>query len=86
MADKVIKHYYDELDATRFNLEPDKTKSISELSLPELRRMIDRLRSERESQDLIRSLKRNSGEKDTYEQPFKIDTTHQSTNYTITVF
>ena len=34
MADKVIKHYYDEPTDTRFNLEPDKTKSISELSFP----------------------------------------------------
>ena len=74
MANKVIKHYYDEPTDTRFNLEPDKTKSISELSLPELRRMLERLRSEREVEDTIRDLKRRSGEKETYEQPFKIDT------------
>ena len=75
MANKVIKHYYDEPTDTRFNLEPDKTKSISELSLPELRRMLERLRSEREVEDIIRDLKRRSGEKDTYEQPITIDTT-----------
>lgn len=75
MANKVIKHYYDEPTDTRFNLEPDKTKSISELSFPELRRMLDRLRSEREVEDVIMDLKRRSGEKNTYEQPFTIDTT-----------
>lgn len=74
MANKVIKHYYDEPTDTRLNLEPDKTKSISELSLPELRRMLERLRSEREVEDTIRDLKRRSGERDTYEEPFKIDT------------
>lgn len=79
MANKVIKHYYDEsmssVDCPSRLVEPDKTKSISELSLEEVRRMMDRLRGERELEDLIRSLKRNSGERDTYEQPFKIDTT-----------
>jgi len=75
MANKVIKHYYDESTDTRFNLEPDKTKSISELSFPELCRMLERLRSEREVEDVIMDLKRRSGEKNTYEQPFKIDTT-----------
>ena len=75
MANKVIKHYYDEPDDTRFNLDPDKTKSISELSFPELRRMLERLRSEREVEDVIMDLKRRSGEKNTYEQPFTIDTT-----------
>lgn len=75
MANKVIKHYYDEPTDTRFNLEPDKTKSISELSFSELRRMLERLRSEREVEDVIMDLKRRSGEKNTYEQPFIIDTT-----------
>lgn len=75
MANKVIKHYYDESTDTRFNLEPDKTKSISELSFSELRRMLERLRSEREVEDVIMDLKRRSGEKNTYEQPFIIDTT-----------
>ena len=75
MANKVIKHYYDESTDTRFNLEPDKTKSISELSFPELCRMLERLRSEREVEDVIMDLKRRSGEKNTYEQPFIIDTT-----------
>lgn len=74
MANKVIKHYYDESTDTQFNLEPDKTKSISELSFSELRRMLERLRSEREVEDVIMDLKRRSGEKNTYEQPFIIDT------------
>lgn len=75
MANKVIKHCYDAV-ATEYEtlVQPDKSKTISEMTSPELRRMIDRLRNEREAQDLIKSLKRNSGEKDTYEQPFKIDT------------
>ena len=77
MANKVIKHYYDECCEPYRNtnfVEPDKSKSISELSTPEVRGMLDRLRSERELEDLIRSLKRNSGERDTFEEPFKVDT------------
>lgn len=79
MANKVIKHYYcsdsDGPSPEYENLiQPDKSKTISEMTSPELRQMIDRLRSEREAQDLVKSLKRNSGEKDTYDRPFKIDT------------
>lgn len=73
MANKVIKHYYDG-ELVEIIKEPDKTKSISELSSPEVYKMIERLRGEREIQDLIKSLKRNSGQKDTYEKPFEIDT------------
>lgn len=78
MANKLIirntlKHYYDEQPSTF--VEPDKTKSISELSRAELDGMLSRIRSERELQSLIREMKRNSGERDTYESPFKIDTT-----------
>jgi hypothetical protein len=36
--------------------------------------MLSRLRDEREVQQVIRELKRSSGERDTYEEPFKIDT------------
>lgn len=76
MANKVIKHYYDEVEPTNPNFqEPDKTNTISNLSTVELRRMIDRLRNERELESLIRDLKRSSGERDSYEEPFKIDTT-----------
>lgn len=75
MANKVIKHYYNsDSDEPSVRLEPDKTKTISELSFPELRRMLERLRSEREVEDVIRDLKRRSGERDTYEEPFKINT------------
>lgn len=78
MANKFIKHYYydEPMESTNpVRLEPDKTKSISDLSYDELRRMMERLRGERELESLIKDLKRNSGERDTYEQPFKIDTT-----------
>ena len=67
----VLKHYCDE----PIVIEPDKTKSISELTQKELRDMMSRLGAEREVEQLIKELKRNSGEKDTYENPFKVDTT-----------
>ena len=78
MANKVIKHYYESVEAVSSpnppRPEPDKTKTISELSSPEIYQMLERLRSERELQSLIRELKRNSGQRDTYDNPFKIDT------------
>lgn len=84
MANKIIirdtlKHFYDEEESFRqqdqVSFEPDKSKSISDLSKQELRYMIERLRAEREAQHLIRDLKRNSGERDTFEKPFKVNTT-----------
>jgi hypothetical protein len=82
MANKIIKntikHYYDEESASIYeqpDSEPDKTKSISELSRKELYKMRSRLNEERELQRIIRDLKQNSGERDTYEKPFKVDTT-----------
>lgn len=54
--------------------DPDKSKSISELNREELWDMLARLRDETEAQRIIRELKRNSGEKDSYDKPFKIDT------------
>ena len=84
MANKIIKntlkhYYYDEPvslnDGIQNPLEPDKTKSISELSSKELFKMLERLRGERELQEMIKDLKRNSGERATYEDPFKVDTT-----------
>ena len=54
--------------------EPDKSKSISELSGDELRKMIDRLRNEQEVEDIIRQLRRSSGDRDTYDNPAIIDT------------
>lgn len=82
MANKLIKntlkhYYYEEATSTYNNTtppEPDKTKSISELSSKELYKMLERLRGEREVQQMIKELKRNSGERDTYENPFKVDT------------
>lgn len=81
MANKVVrntlKHYYDDVPSSYHQdtpLEPDKTKSISELSQRELRAMLSRLREETEVQRIIKELKRNSGEKDTFNEPMKVDT------------
>lgn len=79
MANKIIKHYYNEDKYPTSSsppeiLEPDKTKSISELSRKELWEMLSRLRDETEMQNVIRQLKRNSGEQDSFEKPFEIDT------------
>lgn len=79
MANKLIKHYY-ESDVSMSpspspkRPEADKSKSISELSIEELYRMTERLRTEREVEDLIRTLKNNSGERSSFEKPFQIDT------------
>ncbi len=59
---------------TSLSDEVDKSKSISELSNEDLKKMIRRLRDEQDAEQLIRSLRRSSGEKDTYENPAKIDT------------
>ncbi len=82
MANKVVrntlKHYYDDIPKCSYQqdtpLEPDKTKSISELSQRELRAMLSRLRDETEVQRVIKELKRNSGEQDTFDEPMKVDT------------
>ena len=83
MANKIIKqgnikHYYYDSDYTTSGptpvIEVDKSKAISDLSVDELRRLIDRLRAEREAEDIIRSLRRSSGEQDTFDNPAKIDT------------
>lgn len=77
MANKIIKHCYNncEVSAPEPPPEPDKSKSISELSRKELWEMLSRLRDESEVQRVIRELKRSSGERETLEEPFKIDTT-----------
>ena len=54
--------------------EPDKNKSISELSRIELYEMLSRLLDERAIQEVLRQLKLNAGERETYEAPFEIDT------------
>ena len=81
MANRVVKrtdlsHCYDSgyYPGPVTPTEVDKTKAISELSDDELRKLIRRLRDEREAEDIIRSLRRSAGEKDTYENPAKIDT------------
>lgn len=83
MGNKIIgkdafRHYYESdvsTDSYDQFKEPDKSKSISELTRKELWDMLSRLRDEKELQRLIRDLKRNSGERESFEQPFKIDTT-----------
>lgn len=83
MANKIVKqgevkHYYYDSDYATVNpvpiIEVDKSKAISDLSADELRRLISRLRDERDAEDLIRSLRRSAGEKDTFDTPAKIDT------------
>ena len=80
MANKLVKrslkHYneYSEPYTPKPKPEPDKTKSISEMNRQELWDMLSRLRDETEIQRIIKELKRNSGERDTYENPFKVDT------------
>lgn len=73
MANKVIMHCAP--SPQNDPPEPDKSRSISQLSRKELWEMLSRLRDETEIQRLIRELKRNSGERDTFEEPFKVDTT-----------
>ena len=82
MGNRIVKRtlqHYNEYevrsDPANGPVEPDKSKSISELSQEELRNMIGRLGAERELESIIRELKRNSGERDTYESPFVVDTT-----------
>ena len=82
MGNRIVKRtlqHYNEYevrsDPANGPVEPDKSKSISELSQEELRNMIGRLGAERELESIIRELKRNSGERDTYEDPFVVDTT-----------
>lgn len=81
MANKIIKNtlsHYNEVTSESFApdppSEPDKSKSISELSRKELWDMMSRLRDETEIQRIIKELKRNSGERDTFEKPLKVDT------------
>ena len=78
MANKIIKntltHCYDE-SMPAIPPEPDKSKSISELSRQELWDMLSRLRDEVEVQNIIKRLKQNAGERDTFEKPIVVDTT-----------
>ncbi len=81
MANQVIKlselaHYneYADVPTTSPHIEADKSKSISEMTDEELRRVVDRLRTEREAEDIIRNLRRSAGQKDSFDDPAKIDT------------
>ena len=79
MANKIIKntltHCYGESPMPDIPPEPDKSKSISELSRQELWDMLSRLRDEVEVQNIIKRLKQNAGERDTFEKPMVVDTT-----------
>lgn len=84
MGNKIIKkslaHYYNEYDGQPTSPftpppEPDKSKSISELNQQELRDMISRVGAERDLQSIIKELKRNAQEEDSFEKPFKVDVT-----------
>lgn len=90
MANRVIKHsdseegksltHYNEYPYDSASLSPvipevDKSKSISEMTNEELRRLINRLRDERDAEDHIRILRRSAGQPDTFEKPAKVDTT-----------
>ena len=79
MANKIIKntltHCYDESKMPAILPEPDKSKSISELSRQELWDMLSRLRDEVEVQNIIKRLKQNAGERDTFEKPMVVDST-----------
>lgn len=76
MGNRLIRHYYDEVSYRPPDPkpEPDKTKSISELTRQELWDMLSRLRDETDIQRIIKELKRNAGERETLDQPFIIDT------------
>ena len=78
MANKIIKntltHCYGESTMPAIPPEPDKTKSISELTRQEIWDMLSRLRGETDIQRIIKELKRNAGERETLDQPFIIDT------------
>jgi len=77
-VENFIKHYNEEAYAYPMTvtkaIEVDKSKSISEMTFDELRMLINRLRDEREAEDVIRSLRRSAGLKETFENPAKIDT------------
>lgn len=78
-SEKTLKHYneypYDSASLSPVIPEVDKSKSISEMTNEELRRLINRLRDERDAEDHIRILRRSAGQPDTFEKPAKVDTT-----------
>lgn len=78
MANKIVKHWYNTDTVEAFSTtnikEPDKSKSISELTTPELRELMSRLGLEREVEQVILDLRRNAGERYSYDDPPRIDT------------
>lgn len=85
MANRLVKlrdelvHYYETCDSCGPSLieppvEADKTKSLSDMTQREIYKLLERLRSERDVQNIVRDLRRSAGMKDTYENPAKIDT------------
>lgn len=81
MPNKIIRHFDKYLETCSpysqsvDDPEPDKSKSISQLSNKELRLLISRLALEKDAEQLIMDLRRNAGEKYSFENPPKIDTT-----------
>lgn len=77
-VDDFLQHYseypYDSASLSPVVPEVDKSKSISEMTNEELRRLINRLRDERDAEDHIRILRRSAGQPDTFEKPAKVDT------------
>lgn len=71
---KTLAHCYDCMPYQPPKIpEVDKTKPIGDLTRDELRQLIDRLRDEREAENIILQLRRSSGQ-DTYEKPGVVDT------------
>ena len=75
VSNKSLRHYSEMSENTSMQKEVDKTKSISQLTRKELLEMMSRVRDEVELQNLIKELKLNSGERGTFDNPIKIDTT-----------
>ena len=74
MANVIVKHYGETRNDFVIDADPDKTKSISELTREELGKLITRLNMEREAEQAILDLRRNAGERSSYDAPSKVDT------------
>lgn len=76
MANRIVRHCYDSgalCSVPNDEIEPDKSKSISQLSKKELMALISRLNMEKEAERLILDLRRNA-ERYSYDDTPKVDT------------
>lgn len=76
MANRIVRHCYDSgalCSVPNDEIEPDKSKSISQLSKKELMALISRLNMEKEAERLILDLRRNA-ERYSYDDTLKVDT------------